>query len=96
MSMLFDQETVTKIREYNIAKQARGEGREDGMKATISILQDMSLDKTCKTCQEMTRAQSRKISKNNPSKISIAKQAILFRRPWKWIENSVYDALQLL
>ena len=45
MSMLFDQETVTKIREYNIAKQARGEGREDGMKATISILQDMSLDK---------------------------------------------------
>ena len=45
MSMLFDQETVTKIREYNIAKQARGEGREEGMKATISILQDMSLDK---------------------------------------------------
>lgn len=43
--MLFDQETVTKIREYNIAKQARGEGQEDGMKATISILQDMSLDK---------------------------------------------------
>lgn len=51
MSMLFDQETVTKIREYNIAKQARGEGREEGreegLKATISILQDMSLDKTC-------------------------------------------------
>ena len=53
MSMLFDQETVTKIREYNIAKQARGEGRAEGraeertegLRAMVSTLQGLSLCK---------------------------------------------------
>ena len=61
MSMLFDQETVTKIREYNIAKQARGEGRaegraegrvegraeerNEGLRAMVSTLRSLSLCK---------------------------------------------------
>ena len=38
-------------------------------------------------CQEMSRAQSRKISQKQPREKGTAKQAVVNRRPWNWGGN---------
>lgn len=44
MITLFDQEKVWEIREYNIAQEAKQEGQEDGIRAFVTTLKELSLD----------------------------------------------------
>ena len=40
---LFDQEKIAEIHDYNVAKAARQEGREEGIRAMVSTLRSMSV-----------------------------------------------------
>ena len=44
MVTLFDQEKIAEIHDYNVAKAARQEGREEGIRAMISTLRSMSVE----------------------------------------------------
>lgn len=46
MGLLFDDETIREIHDYNVTKDAREEGREEGIGAMVTTLQDLSLDRT--------------------------------------------------
>ena len=43
MVTLFDQEKIAEIHDYNVAKAARQEGREEGIRAMVSTLRSMSV-----------------------------------------------------
>lgn len=45
MVTLFDQQRVTEIHEYNVAKDARLEGIEAGIRATVLALKEFTQDK---------------------------------------------------
>lgn len=45
MVTLFDQERVTEIHDYNVAKEARQEGREEGIRAMVLALKKFTADK---------------------------------------------------
>ena len=44
MVTLFDQEKIAEIHDYNVAKAARQEGREEGIRAMVSTLRSMSVE----------------------------------------------------
>ena len=44
MVTLFDQEKIAEIHGYNVAKAARQEGREEGIRAMVSTLRNMSVE----------------------------------------------------
>ena len=44
MVTLFDQEKIADIHDYNVAKAARQEGREEGIRAMVSTLRSMSVE----------------------------------------------------
>lgn len=44
MVTLFDQEKIAEIHDYNVAKTARQEGREEGIRAMVSTLRSMSVE----------------------------------------------------
>ena len=44
MVTLFDQEKIAEIHDYNVAKAARQEGREEGIRAMVSTLRNMSVE----------------------------------------------------
>ena len=46
MVTLFDQERVTEIHEYNVAKDARQEGIETGIRAMVITLKEFTADKS--------------------------------------------------
>ncbi len=46
MGLLFDDETIREIHDYNVAKEARQEGLEKGIDAMVSTLRDLSIDRT--------------------------------------------------
>ena len=45
MVTLFDQERVTEIHEYNLVRDARQEGREEGIRAMVLTLKKLAADK---------------------------------------------------
>lgn len=45
MTTLFDQEKVLEIEKYNIAKEARQEERENGIRAAVAMMQGLSANK---------------------------------------------------
>ena len=45
MVTLFDQKRVTEIHEYNLVKDARLEGREEGIRALVLTLKEFTADK---------------------------------------------------
>ena len=45
MVTLFDQERVTEIHEYNLVRDARQEGREEGIRAMVLTLKKFAADK---------------------------------------------------